>query len=188
MNKKRYPSDKWVNLLNTERRERQSVPAFFSLAQPESDDIWLDLGCGPGYYTLPLAKKVKRILAADISEEMLNVCRRLAAEQSLKNIDYIQSDGTSIQASDEFAHKALLSDMFHEVEDRKAVVHELFRLLKPGGRLFIIDWERQPMDIGPPLEHRLARQSAIAELSAAGFRLEQVSHIYLGKYILIFRK
>jgi len=183
-----YPSENWQRLLSTERENRQAIQLFFQLAEPDSHEIWLDLGCGPGYFTLPLAHRVAQIFAVDISKEMLAVCRSRAEGKSIHTIKYLQSDGTRLNIEKESVHKALLSDVFHEFDDRPAVVHELFRLLRPGGSVFIIDWERMAMDFGPPLDHRLDRETVITEFEDNGFKFYQASSMYKGKYVLVFRK
>lgn len=96
----------------------------------------VEIGCGTGTTALKLAPYVTRILATDISGEMVAIAREKAAEQSCANAvftvaeaDYLVDLGRSFDA-------ALAFNILHLVPDRAAVLAEMFRVLKPGG-LFI---------------------------------------------------
>ena len=56
----------------------------------EPDDVVYDLGCGPGTLTIPLAKKVEKVIAVDISEGMLRILRRRVQDEGLTNVDISQ--------------------------------------------------------------------------------------------------
>ena len=61
------------------------------------NDVVIDFGCGPGYYTIELTKKAKTVVAIDLSLEMLKKARNKAEEAGVKNIQFLQSNGTNIQ-------------------------------------------------------------------------------------------
>ena len=78
MNEKVFPHSKWEKLVNKDREEILNRDKFFEIAELNKNEVWVDFGCGLGYFTLPLATKVKKVYAIDISDEMLNVCRKRA--------------------------------------------------------------------------------------------------------------
>jgi ubiquinone/menaquinone biosynthesis C-methylase UbiE len=72
------------------------------------------------------------------------------------------------------AHSAdvvFLCDTLHHVDDRVAYFRKLSSALKPGGRVIVIDFEKKPLPVGPPPEHKLSREDVIAEFHTAGYRL-----------------
>jgi len=188
MEDKVFPTEKWERLVSEERRERQSVDKFLKTAKPQSDEVWADIGCGPGYFTLPLAKKVNKVLAVDINEQMLNICKSRAADMNLENIEYIKTDGSKLNIDTSAVDGILLVNVYHEFPDDGKVNLELSRILKNGGRLFVIDWRYEEMDFGPPLEHRVPEKRLIAELKSAGFGFVNNYDIYKENYTLEFVK
>jgi len=63
------------------------VDAFISRMALEADDTVLDIGCGPGTLALALAKKVKKVIAVDYAEQMLEELRAVAAREGITNIE-----------------------------------------------------------------------------------------------------
>ena len=188
MNNKIFPASKWGKLVSEEREQRQNREKFFKIAEPGKYEVWADIGCGPGFFTLPLAKKVNKVFAIDISNEMLGICKRRAEEQKLKNIKYIKSEGVAISLEDDSVDKVLLVNVFHELQERSKIVEELNRILKLEGHAFIIDWKYEKMDFGPPLEHRVTIQEVTHDLTTNGFTFVRSWDIYEIDYVLEFKK
>jgi len=188
MNDKVFAASKWERLVSEERQERQSVDKFLKIAEPKRDEVWADIGCGPGYFTLPIAKKVKKVLAVDVNEQMLNICKSRAADMNLENISYIKTDGKSFNIKTAAVDRILLVNTYHELPDDSKINSELNRILKNGGLLFVIDWRYEEMDFGPPLEHRIPEKTLIAELKSAGFSFVSNYDIYSDNYTLEFVK
>ena len=117
-------------------------------AQPPSDiieklgitpnDTVMDFGCGPGFFTIELAKKAKNVVAVDVSPEMLKKAQNKAKKAHQENIKFLQSDGKTIQLDDGTVDLILLVTVFHEVGDSGTVLKEFSRVLKPwvGWRLW----------------------------------------------------
>jgi SAM-dependent methyltransferase len=64
-----------------------------------------------------------------------------------------------------------LVDVYHHFPDRVQYLRGLVRLLRPGGRVAAIDWQKRKTPIGPPPEHRISREAFLADASNAGLRL-----------------
>lgn len=74
---------------NSKEKQSAYIKQLLGKLSLKRDMSLLDMGCGPGTLTIPLAKKVKKVTALDISEEMLKYVRKEAKDNSLTNIDYI---------------------------------------------------------------------------------------------------
>jgi len=151
-------------------------------------DIVVDVGCGPGFFTLPLAKAVQTVYATDISNEMLNICRSRAAENNVNNIEFVQSDSINLDIDSNIVDAILLANVYHEFSSNRAILKELHRILKSSGKLFVIDWHRIEMESGPPLEHRLSDKTVIQNFEFADFSFRQAHNIYKQNYVLEFNK
>ncbi len=183
---KRFNHQNWERLVNTERQQWQDVDKFFEIAQPTEEDVWLDFGCGPGYFTVPLAEKVKQVIAIDVSAEMLAVCQQRIKDHQLTNVLFLQSDEKRVPVADNTVDKALLANIYHELDHHKAFFAELQRILKNTGTLFIIDWKPVESPTGPPMDHRIPETDVIREVESLGFPLRNRWDIYPYHYVLEF--
>lgn len=129
-----------------------------------------DIGAGTGYFALPIAVAAApgRVFAVDLQPEMLKLLdEKLGAPGAPDNIHLVVGDAAATTLAESSVHVALLANMWHEIDEHAPVLNEVARILRPGGRMAILDWrpdvDRPP---GPPLEHRIAA-------AAVAFAVEQ---------------
>jgi ubiquinone/menaquinone biosynthesis C-methylase UbiE len=96
-----------------------------------------DIGAGTGFITEGLCKAPVSVYAIDESEDMLEVMQQKFA--SHKNIHYIQSESEAIQLEDKAIDYALANMYLHHVEQPAKAIAEIYRILKPSGKLVITD-------------------------------------------------
>jgi ubiquinone/menaquinone biosynthesis C-methylase UbiE len=105
----------------------------------------LDIGCGMGYFSLPMAKLVGEkgsVLAIDLQERMLKALNRRAIKANLtKNLETRLCSNNSLNIADVTGRIdfALAFAMIHEVPDKARLFEEIFKALKPGGKLLIAE-------------------------------------------------
>lgn len=141
-----------------DRRQWQSPETVLQSLGLKEGEVLLDVGCGPGYFTIPAARVVGaagRVYAIDISLEMLMRVGQHVFAEGLANVTPVVSKETNIPLPDGCADTALLVNVLHEAEDPQALLAEIRRLTRPGGRLLILDWRREPTPVGPPVEERI---------------------------------
>ena len=104
-------------------------------ARLSTDDHVLEVGCGTGSTALLLAPDVARIIASDISAEMIAIGREKAADQDIANVDFVRA----VPQDDAFPNApfdaVLAFNFLHLVADLPATLRRLNELLKPGGLL-----------------------------------------------------
>ena len=187
-NSKQFPAQEWQKLLDEKRNDSLDIEVFFNYANPHGDEVWLDFGAGPGYFTLPLASKTQKVIAADISEQMLEICKKRARESNLTNIDFVKIVNSEILLPSHSVDKILLSNVVHELDDPQADLKEIKRLLKASGAVFVIDWKPMEMEMGPPLHHRLSQDEVKNMFKQAGFRFVQEWDVFEYHYFCLFKK
>jgi len=131
-----------------------------------------DIGCGIGYFSIPAAEIAgtsSKIYALDISIEMLDEVEKRALEAGLSNIRNIMVDEYDLKLGDQSVGFAIISNVLHEIEDKKRYVSEICRILQNGGILAIIEWEKIEGESGPPVEHRVSYEEVSELLSQNGF-------------------
>ena len=79
-------------------------------------------------------------------------------------------------------------DVLHHIENRPAYYAKLAKVLKPGGRIVVIDFYERPLPIGPPPSMKLSDQQVIAEFQKAGFALKKRLDTLPYQYFLFFER
>jgi ubiquinone/menaquinone biosynthesis C-methylase UbiE len=116
-----------------------------------------DIGCGTGFFSIPAAKLIhpNKIVAADISAEMLNFINSRIIDEKLKNVEIVKMEPMIIPLPDSSFDFTLCSFVVHEVTDPEKYIDELLRITKPGGRVVILEWRAIETPSGPPLNIRI---------------------------------
>ena len=182
----KFPEDRWEVLLQEERRQWQDDRLLWSFVRPRPEEVWVDLGCGPGYFALPLAQQVRKVYAVDLSAKMVKICVERARAAGITHIEGIVCGEDRVPLPDRIADGVLLANVYHELVHPKRSLQEIRRLLKPGGRAVVLDWHPIPSPAGPPLEERVPREEVIAQWEAEGFSLVGESSAYPYHYLLAF--
>ncbi len=138
----------------------------------------LDAGAGPGRLTIPLAEIVGptgSVTAVDAQPRMLEYVRQRAAQRGVTNVRLLLAElgrGTLVALEPETYDRALLVHVLGETDDPAATLRELAAVLRPGGRLAVVE------HVGDPHYVRYARLRQLAE--AAGLHLVTERRFLLG--------
>ncbi|MCX7709963.1 MAG: helix-turn-helix domain-containing protein [Clostridia bacterium] len=100
----------------------------------------VDLGAGDGYISRAIAKSVKKVVAVDISSEMLKELKKKAREAGIKNIEAVESDGRDVPFENGNADMICTSMYLHHIDEPENAVAEMNRMLRPGGKVFLADF------------------------------------------------
>ena len=98
-----------------------------------------DLGCGEGYLTLEAARWARHVTAVDRAKDVLERGRELARRRKLRNITWKRGDIERVPIDDASMDIVLLSQALHHAERPDRAVAEAHRILRPGGRLVVLD-------------------------------------------------
>jgi ubiquinone/menaquinone biosynthesis C-methylase UbiE len=153
-----------------------------------------EFGCGAGHYSLslaPLAGENGRVYAIDIQQNLLSKVKNTAREEHLDNIDVIVGDLESLHGStlaDNLVDAVIMANVLFQIEDREAFIGEAMRVLKPRGKLLVVDWKDSYEGLGPAQEHVLQQSKAEALCKAAGFKLVEVFNAGAHHYGLLYEK
>jgi ubiquinone/menaquinone biosynthesis C-methylase UbiE len=111
------------------------------LAQPGPDDVVVDVGAGTGLLTLALAPRVAKVWAIDISPAMLDHLAVKAAAADVANVQTAPANALSLPLADGSASVVVSNYCFHHLsdDDKERGLVEVFRVLRPGGRVVIGD-------------------------------------------------
>lgn len=98
-----------------------------------------DLGAGEGTLAQLLAQRAEKVIAVDLSPKMVEFGQSLAIQNGLTNLEYRIGDIENPPIDDASLDLAILSQALHHAEHPQRAIDAAFRILKPGGRLIVLD-------------------------------------------------
>jgi SAM-dependent methyltransferase len=162
-----------------------------------SDMTVIDLCSGDGWFTLQIAKNVRRVVAIDIDGKLLDLARLRLAENGIVNCDYVAGDAYDLAklVTDPFDF-VFLANAFHGVPDRPRLARAVQATLRQGGRFAIVNWHQRPREEttilgeprGPKTELRLSPDQTIAAVEAAGLKLDRLVELPPYHYGVVFER
>lgn len=120
------------------------LPLFFKVLDLKGNEIVVDSGCGSGFYSLAVAKKLEngKVISVDISKEMLGGLEKQIKKKRLADrIEIKQGDCTKLPVDDNYADIGIIVAVWHHITDPKKANQELFRVIKSQGRVVAIDFK-----------------------------------------------
>ena len=135
--------DKWLETLPVSAIESMAGTGNpFSLGELKPGEYVVDAGSGAGADSLIAAQMVGpsgKVIGVDMTPEMLLKARRNAAEAGLSNIDFREGYLESLPVANAWADVVISNGVLNLVPDKEAALLEMYRVLKPGGRIQIAD-------------------------------------------------
>ena len=176
-------------LLSPERAETLDSLRILSLCPINVHDTVADIGCGPGYFTLPLAKTLKngRVLALDLNDEMLDACRDRVAQARMGNVEILKCSEFEFPIEPASIDGAFLAFVVQASPDKGRFLSAVREALQPRGWCSVLEWYKKETEWGPPLERRLDPSELEVIAREAGFRTMGWRNINGDNYIVTLR-
>ncbi|HYO55946.1 class I SAM-dependent methyltransferase [Archangium sp.] len=180
-------AEEWAKRFEEPGRDTWQKPdeVVKALALPPDAKV-ADIGAGTGYFAARLARVVPqgRVYGVDIEPDMARYLGERAKREGLSNLEAVLGEPADPKLP-EPVDVVLIVDTYHHIGDRVAYMRRLEKVLRPGGRVVIIDF-REESPKGPPRHHKLSPARVQGELEAAGYRLAQTHDFLPDQYFLVF--
>ena len=161
-------------MLRPERAETLDPFRVMSHCPVNPRDTVVDIGCGPGYFTLPLAKYLiyGKVFALDASDEMIQACQERVNQARLGNVEVVKCEEYEFPVEAGVADGLFISVTLHHPEDRVRFLTAAKEMLKPGGWCFIVEWQKKETESGPPQQVRITTEELRQIAKDSGFKFQ----------------
>ena len=177
-------------LLSSQRQRDLDPLRVISLVPIMPYHVVADVGCGPGYFTVPLGKHVYdgKVYALDIQQEMLDAAKEQLARVHLTNVELVLTKEKKLSLKANSLDGAFAAFVAHEADDPQVMLKEILRCLRKGGWLALLEWYKREMEEGPPMEDRIDKPELRGLAQKVGFRYTTGRDLTSGQYMLLMRK
>lgn len=134
----------------------------------------MDIGAGSGYFSVMLADKGAKVIAADVSDEFLNYLKNRIEKNKLKNIELRKVPYDSPNLKEGEVDKVLIVNTYHHIDNRSEYFAKVKKGTKSNGELVVIDFFKADVPVGPR-DHKVSIDEVIAELKKAGYTSFEVN-------------
>ncbi len=140
--------DEWLARFEVESREVYAArKAVMKACQVAAGEEIADVGAGTGFYSRLFARSTGAggwVYSVDIAPKFLQHIARRATEEGLENLTTVLGTDVSIRLPPESVDLVFICDTYHHFEHPPATLASIYRALRPGGRLVLIDFDRIP--------------------------------------------
>lgn len=152
-------------------------------------DAVADIGAGSGYFSVLFSRKVGdkgKVFAVDVETGMIDHIKKRVAKEGLVNITPVLCEADNPGLAEKSADLVFICDTWHHIFERPAYLKRIARILRPGGRLVIVDFKKEPTPEGPPMRMRLSQGEVAHEITSSGYVLSGNFDFLPYQYFLIF--
>ena len=171
-----------------ERRKWQNPEDILAEIGLRPGMTFMDIGCGQGFFTIPAARIVGdsgKIYASDISQTNINKLREKVTSAGLTNVILETVKAEELKLCYACADIIFFGIVLHDFENPLKVLANAHYMLKPKGRLANLDWKKEPMEFGPPLNIRFSEEKAKHLIESGGFKVQLLKESGLYHYIVV---
>jgi ubiquinone/menaquinone biosynthesis C-methylase UbiE len=178
-----------IGVLEEEARKAWQKPGeILSAVEIKPDFVAADLGCGSGFLTVPLSKRVRKVYGIDVQRKMIQFLKQKIQELKIKNIKPLLSKGDEIPLESETVDLLVSVNTLHEFDDKEKMVEEIRRVLKQGGVALIADFSKRNTGFGPPVAIRVSKKQAIALFEKKGFITLKTQDLQYHYLVVFFKR
>jgi SAM-dependent methyltransferase len=154
------------------------------------DSVVVDLGAGTGYFSVPMARRATagRVLAVDLQTEMLDIIRSRSTQEDLDNIEPILATEQDPNLPADTVDLVLIVDAYHEFSHPREVMTHVFTRLKPGGRIYLVEYRGEDPDIAIKPLHKMTESQARRELEVTGLDWVETLDFLPQQHVLVFER
>jgi FkbM family methyltransferase len=178
----------WLERDSRAREERPDLVVDSMRLSP--GDVVADIGAGTGYFTFRIAPNVPngRVFAVDIQPEMLQRIRARMEDEGRTNVTPVEGTIQDPRLPPDTLDAALMVDAYHEFSHPREMMTALVRSLKPGGRIYLVEYRKEDPSVPIKPLHKMSEAQARREMQAVGLEWVETLDMLPQQHFLIFEK
>lgn len=180
-----------IDWLERDTREAEEAPSkAIEALDLAPDAVIADIGAGSGYYTFRIAELVPdgQVIAVDIQPEMIAFLEAKEEQLGMDNVTAHLGEIDDTRLDPESIDAAIMVDAYHEFSHPREVMESLATALRPGGRIFLLEYRAE--DPGVPIKplHKMSEAQARREMEAVGLEWVTTHDFLPWQHLIVFRK
>lgn len=192
-----YKDPDWHQWVNTFERPGREVfdrrHAIIEASDVRPGMAIADIGAGTGLFTKLFAIKTGhegKVYAVDISPSFIKNILRISQQLGMNNVEGIVNSDKDVSLAPDSIDLAFITDTYHHFEYPVSMLTSIYEALRPGGRMIIIDFVRDPkISTGWVMSHvRADKKTVIKEITRAGFEFIGEKPVLRQNYFLVFAR
>jgi len=158
----------------------------------------VDLCCGDGWFTFPLSKIAKSVVAIDIDRKLLEAATvRIAERGGAANCTFVEADAYNLgEVMHHAADHVFLANAFHGVPDKPRLARAVHQVLQPGGQFSVINWHARAREgttvlgqpRGPATELRMTPEQTVAAVERSDLKFRHCVEVSPHHYGAVFER
>ena len=178
-------------LVRPERDDEENASESFDQLKLTAGMRVCDLGCGNGYWTLPMARKVGKtgkVFAVDIQREMLQKLRIRAEREKIKNIELVRGDVDDPQLPPGEVDLLLMVDVYHEFSHPESMLWGIRRSLVDTGVVALLEYREEDPEVPIKPLHKMSKNQIMKEYEKNGFKLVREYNELPWQHLMFFAR
>lgn len=148
-----------------------------------------DYGAGTGIVSAKVTNHTGgQVYALDMDPKMIDLITQKKEQGGIKNLFPMKVEKDQVPLEDQSLDHFLLVTVLHEINEVPEFVQEVHRVLKPGGKVMVIDFYKKETKMGPPMDHRMSAYQASRHFFREGIHLEEQYELSDNFYLLVLSK
>ncbi|MFP6857447.1 MAG: methyltransferase domain-containing protein [Roseibacillus sp.] len=180
---------RWLERADREKEEAPSKAIAALNLKPT--DVIADIGAGSGYYTFRLAPLVPngKVIAVDIQPEMIEFLEKKEKKLGITNVEAHLGMVDDTKLKPESIDAALMVDAYHEFSHPREMMESLFKALKPGGRIVLLEYRAEDPTVPIKPLHKMTEAQSRKEMEVVGLKWKSTdSKLLPWQHFMVFVK
>ena len=174
-----------------EREEEEKTDVMIDALKFREGEIVADLGCGSGYISRRIAKKIGAtgiVYGVDIQQEMLDLLAKRMAMFRIGNVKPIMGEVTDPKLPPESCDTMIMVDVYHEFDQPYEMTTNMVKALKKGGRIVFVEFRKEDPKVPIKEVHKMSEAQVKKEMSLHSLEWVETIGVLPIQHIIVFRK